>query len=51
MDKLVTETTREGDNGSLGGGIVEQVGSANVGVDGRIVDDAVSDLHVWKSVL
>lgn len=37
-NELVRETAGEGDNGSLGGSVVEEIGSANVGVDGSVVD-------------
>lgn len=50
-DVLVGETTREGHDGALGGCVVEKIGTADVGVDGGVVDDCVALLHVGKAVL
>lgn len=49
-DKLVGETSREGDNGALGGSVIQEIGSTNVGVDGGVVDDGVALSHVGKDV-
>ena len=50
-DPLVAETVGESCDGALGAGVVEQVGTADVGVDTRIVDDCVALGHVWEGVL
>lgn len=47
---LVGEAAGEGDDGSLGRSIVEQIRSADVGVDGGVVDDGAAVLHVWEKV-
>lgn len=44
------ETAGEGDDGPFGGGVVEEVGAADVGVDGGAVDDGVSGFHVREGV-
>lgn len=49
-DVLIGETTGKGDDGSLGRGIVEKIWTANVGVDGRVVDDCGALLHVRQGV-
>lgn len=49
-DELVRETTREGNDGALCGGVVEEIWSANVGVYGGVVDDGVAFLHVRQDV-
>ena len=46
----VREAAREGDDGALGGGVVEQVRAADVGVDGGVVDDRVAGVHVLEAV-
>ncbi len=49
-DLLVVEAAGEGDDGALAGGVVEQVGAADVGVYGGAVDDCVAGFHVGESV-
>lgn len=51
FDLLVGQATGEGDDGTFGGGVVQKVGAADVGVDGGAVDDGVTGFHVLKSVL
>lgn len=50
-DVLVAETSGEGHNGALCRGVVEKIGSADVGVDGSVVDDGGAGLHVGERVL
>lgn len=50
-DPLVAETVGESCDGALGAGVVEQVGTANIGVDAGIIDDRVALGHVWEGVL
>lgn len=45
------QSTCEGHNGALGGGVVEQIRTAYVCVDGSAVDDGVAALHVLEGVL
>ena len=45
------EPAGEGDDGAFGGGVVEQVRAADVGVYGAVVDDGVAALHVREGVL
>ena len=49
-DLLVVQTAREGYDGAFGGGVVEQIGAADVGVYGGAVDDCVAALHVFEAV-
>lgn len=39
---LVGETAGEGDDGAFAGGVVEEVGTADVGVDGGAINDCVT---------
>ena len=50
-DLLVMQSTCEGHDGAFGGGVVEQVGAADVCVDGRAIVDGVAALHVLEGVL
>ena len=50
-DLLVVESAGEGDDGAFGGGVVEEVGTADVCVYGGAVDDGVAALHVLEGVL
>ena len=50
-DLLVRQAAGEGHNGAFGGGVVEQVRAADVGVHGGAVDDGVAGLHVLEGVL
>ena len=45
------KTAGERDDGALAGGVVQQVGAADVGVDGGAVADGVAALHMLKGVL
>ena len=45
------EAAGEGDDGAFGGGVVEEVGTADVCVYGGVVDDGVAALHVLDGVL
>lgn len=47
---LVAETTGEGDDGTLCRCVVEKIWTADVGVDGGVVDDRGSFSHVWEDV-
>ena len=49
-DLLVVQAAREGYDGAFGGGVVEQIGAADVGVYGGAVDDCVAALHVFEAV-
>ena len=49
-DLLVGEAAREGDDGALGGGVVEEVWAADVGVHRGAVDDGVARVHVLEGV-
>ena len=49
-DLLVVEAAGEGDDGAFGGGVVEEVRAADVGVDGSAVDDSVTTVHVGEGV-
>lgn len=48
---LVRETTREGNDCSLGGCVIKKIRPTYVGVDGGIVDDSAATFHVWEDVL
>ena len=50
-DLLVMQSTCEGHDGAFGGRVVEQVGAADVCVDGSAVVDGVAALHVLEGVL
>lgn len=50
-DVLVAETSGEGHNGAFCRGVVEEIRSADVGVDGSVVDDGGAGLHVGESIL
>lgn len=47
---LVRQATGEGDDGTFGGCVVEQIGAPNVRVDGGVVDDCGAFFHVWERV-
>jgi len=49
-DLLVVEPACERDNGAFAGGVVEEVGTADVGVYRGAVDDGVAGLHVREGV-
>ena len=49
-DLLVVQAAGEGDDGALGGGVVEEVRAADVGVYGGAVEDRVAALHVREGV-
>ena len=49
-DLLVVETACERDDGAFAGGVVEEVGTADVGVYRGAVDDGVAGLHVREGV-
>ena len=44
------ETAGEGDDGAFGGGVVQEVGAADVGVYGGAVYDCVAGFHVREGV-
>ena len=46
MYVLVIQAACEGHDGAFGGRVVEEVGAANVGVDGGVVDNGRPTLHV-----
>lgn len=48
---LVGQATSEGDDGTLGASVVEQIWAADVGVDRGAVDDGVAVLHLGNDVL
>lgn len=48
--QLVRKAASQCDNGAFGGRVVEQIGSANVGVDGGAVDDGVTGVEVRSDV-
>ncbi len=48
---LVGEPAREGDDGAFCGGVVEEIGAADVGVYRGAGDDGVAALHLWEDVL
>ena len=48
---LIAQATGEGDDCALGGGVVEKVGTTDIGVDAGVVDDGAAALHVWQRVL
>ena len=50
LDLLVGERAREGYDGALGGGVVQEVRPADVGVHGGAGDDRVAALHLWERV-
>ena len=50
VDELVGKTSRERDDGTFRGSVVEEIGTANVGVDRGVVDDCVALAHVWEDV-
>lgn len=50
FDLLVGKAAGEGDDGAFAGGVVEEVGAADVGVDGGAVDDGVTGFHVLESI-
>ena len=43
---LVGKAAGEGDDGTFAGGVVKEIRTADVGVDGGAVDDCVAGLHV-----
>ena len=47
VHELIRQATSEADDGTLRAGVVQQIRSADVGVDGCVVDDCVALLHVW----
>ncbi len=47
VDLLICQPARKCDDCALGGGIVEEIGPADVGVYRGVVDDGVAALHVW----
>lgn len=49
-DLLVVQAAGEGHDGAFGAGVVEQVGPADVRVDGGAVADGVAALHVLEGV-
>ena len=49
-DLLVVQPAGEGHDGAFAGGVVEQVGAADVGVDRGAVADCVAALHVLEGV-
>lgn len=49
-DLLVVEAAGEGDDGAFGGGVVEQVRAADVGVDRGAVEDRVPAFQVLEGV-
>jgi len=50
VDVLVAQTTSEWDDSTLCRSIVEKIRSTDVGVDGGVVDDCGTFLHVWEDV-
>ena len=46
FELLVGEAAGEGDNGTFAGGVVKEIRTADVGVNGGAVDDCVARLHV-----
>ena len=51
LDLLVGQATGEGDDGTFGGGVVQEIGAADVSVDRGAVDDGVTGFHVLQRVL
>jgi len=49
-DVLVAESSGERDDCPLCAGVVEQIGTAYVGIDASVVDDGASALHVGDGV-
>lgn len=49
-DLLVVQAAGEGDDGAFAGGVVEEVGAADVGVHGGAVYDGVTGFHVREGV-
>ena len=49
-DVLVAEAAGEGDDGAFGGGVVEQVRAADVGVYAGVVDDDVAFAEMGEGV-
>ena len=44
------QAAREGDDGAFAGGVVEEIGAADVRVHGGVVDDCVAGFHVCEGV-
>ena len=51
LHNLVAETSSEGYDSSLSGGVIKKIWAANVCVYGGIVDDSTSPRHMWNGVL
>lgn len=49
-DLLVAKSTSEGNDGTFGACVIEQIGPADVWVDRGAGDDGVALLHVWEGV-
>ena len=49
-DLLVVQAAGEGDDGAFAGGVVEEVGAADVRVYRGVVDDCVAGFHVCEGV-
>ena len=49
-DELVGEPAGERYDGSFRAGVVEEIWTADVGVDRGVVDDCVALFHVWEGV-
>ncbi len=47
---LVGQGTGEGRDGAFAGGVVKEIGPANVGVDGAAIDDCVAGFHMREGV-
>ena len=50
LDLQIVETAGEGDYGAFAGGVVEEVGAADVGVYGGVIYDCGAGFHVWEGV-
>lgn len=48
---LVRESPGKGDNGALGRGVVQKIGTANVVVHGGAIDDGGASFHMLQAVL
>ena len=51
LDLLVGQATGEGDDGTFGGGVVQEIGAADVSVDRGAVDNGVTGFHMLQRVL
>lgn len=45
---LIRQTSCESDDGAFGGGVVEEIRAADLGIYGGAVDDGVAALHMGE---